>query len=358
MGSNNDTKSNVVPIVSKDDGKRKFEINRGMLSYLLTIKSSDAKVSAVDCMQGIDNAFLELERVSELKIYSQNVLAQLTGSLLHLMIALLQDAVDGGASRKELREMLPNVWRIHGKSSFIKHLQDWPRGYAGDFDAVNSIVDGDEDQPQDTLAGILGRMALHSLVAQQHREKLTLQSEEVRKVCRSFDTPRILSIACGPSRDLEKVQKEIAESGAELWLVDFDSDALDESRKRLSSISSQIRTIHADVKNPEVLFSLLDQSSGFHLIYAGGLMDYLVDQFIQYFLTRLSPLVLEGGVLMFTNIKTGNPYRPWIEIMAKWFLKERDEDTMMALLNSAGLQRNTLELDPTGLTWIAKAFRE
>ncbi len=334
---------------------KKLEIDGALLGQIHPIQWQGKGKLITDHLAEIDQAFLKLEENQDK--FPEGVLTHYAACLVHLLITLMQAAEVEGMTRYQIRDILPNSWRIHGQSSFGKHIQEWPHGYPGDFEAVNMIVDFKEDQPPTTLAGALGRIALYSPIAQQHREKLIVQSREVGRVCRNVKNPKILSIACGPSRDLENVQQEIKSSGAEVWLVDFDKDALDESKERLSSVSEQIRLIHANVKDIKNLFKILGESGGFNYVYAGGLLDYLPNRFIQYFLMKLSPLVLPSSSLMFTNINLGNPYRVWIEIMGNWRLKERGADTMEEFLAWTNCERKILELDQTGLTWLAKAIR-
>ena len=247
-----------------------------------------------DHLRRIDRAFLELEQTQSQ--YSADVLMHYVACLVHLLVVVMHTALGNGMSRNSIRKQIPNVWRIHGESSFGKHVQEWPRGYAGDFEVVDMIVDRVEKKAANTVSGALGRLALNSEITQQHREKLRKQAEEVAKVCRKHREPNIMSIACGSSRDLETVQEEIKDSQAKVWLIDQDKGALGSSLKRLSSIHDQVKTFNSDVKDLRSFFgSLKDQGLSFSLIYAGGLFDYLSDEFIESLISMLTPLISTGG---------------------------------------------------------------
>lgn len=160
----------------------------------------------------------------------------------------MTEAVNDGMDRAEIRSLLPNAWEAHRGSAFIRYIQDWPRGYRGDFEAINMIMDSAEWATETSLSGALGRVVLESPIAQQHREKIRIQAGAIERMCRRFDGAKILSIACGPSRDLELVMSTIEETGARAFLIDSDSDAIEESKARLSPIWDRVTAVRAEIQ--------------------------------------------------------------------------------------------------------------
>jgi hypothetical protein len=67
-------------------------------------------------------------------------------------------------------------------------------------------------------------------------------------------------------------------------------------------------------------------------------------------------LLRPGGVLFFTNIATGNPYRIWMTYLASWHLNERSELDLARSVESAAVPASALsvERDTTGLTLLAQ----
>jgi len=302
----------------------------------------------------VDQAFSRLEK--EFKDFSLSEAQNQVIALIHFLIYAVELAEQKGWIKEDIRSELFSTWRIHGYSSFVKHIQTWPRGYQGDFEVINMIVDRQEESAGNTLGGVIGRYALNSLIAQQHREKLKIQADLVRDACRKFEAPNIISIASGSSRDLEEVQYELKESKAQVLLIDFDNDALEESKRRLSGINNQVDTFLTNVRKlPKFFKGLNERGKKFHLIYAGGLFDYLPDSIIKIILKNLSDRFMhKDGILMFTSIAKGNPYRAWIETMGNWRLIERSKEEMEQLLSCVHSREQSLKLDPTGLTWIAR----
>jgi SAM-dependent methyltransferase len=217
------------------------------------------------------------------------------------------------------------------------------------------IVDWKEER--NSFQDIARNWALGCPIAQQHREKLRIQAELIEKVCNKHESPTIVSLACGSCRDLEPIQRLIKKSKAKLILIDFDNDAIAEALSRLEFIRDQIEAHQTDIRRlPKLSRDLGAKADNIHLIYAGGLFDYLKDGIIKILLLRLSELIRPEGQLFFTNV-VHNPYCSLIETIGNWKLIKRSEEDMKKILTYTQFERQDLKKDPTGLTWIAHATR-
>ena len=109
---------------------------------------------------------------------------------------------------------------------------------------------------------------------------------------------------------------------------------------------------------PRVLVKLPD-AGAFDLVVAGGLFDYLPDRWAVATLTAAGDLLAPGGRLFLSNIARGNPFRPWIEYLADWWLLERDEADLRRLLGQSGfdVERVKVFRDSTGLALLADATK-
>jgi hypothetical protein len=305
-----------------------------------------------DLLSSIDEEFCEFEKnfqtLSPAEAYNKLIV------LIHSLICGVLKAEINGWSKEDIRSLLDNAWRIHGYSSFGKHIQTWPRGYMADFEVIDMIVDRREENPPETIGGLIGKYALNSPIAQQHREKLRIQTETIKEVCKKILKPKILSLACGSSRDFEQAKCELKESQARILLVDFEPEALKESLRRLSEINGQIETLLVDIRKLRSFFKGLSEKDGeFHLILVGGLFDYLSSGIVKMIIKNLFENFLhKDGLFIFTNIAKGNPYRVWMETMGNWKLIERSEEDIKELLKSVNPAEYQLMREPTGLTWI------
>jgi len=137
-------------------------------------------------------------------------------------------------------------------------------------------------------------------------------------------------------------------------LVDADADALAFARERLDRLDGRCTFVQGRV--PRVLGKLRHEGP-FDLIVAGGLFDYLPDRWAVGTLAAAREQLGPGGRMFLSNIAKGNPYRPWIEYLADWWLIEREEADLRRLLGEAGfdVEKAKLSHDSTGLALIADA---
>ena len=322
-------------------------------------------------LRDVDLMFFDIEKKAE-KGFAPSLNNKIFSAINFLTQRVIA-AEKQGLNKDDIRAELPNAWRIHSESSFTKYAQDWPRDdIQGDYNIINMLMDKKEDADLNSIGGIIGRYALDCDITEQHRNKVKIQAEHIKKVCKKVKGAVILSIACGSARDVELAQKEIKESGAKIFLVDFDQEALNDAVSRLRSIENQLETFCIDVRQlPRIVKKLSEDNSEkkdgrivkqykFDLIYMGGLFDYLSTKFIKLILKNISNEFMgENGKLLFTNIAEGNQYRVWMETLVNWVLIERSEKEMRELLSATNMNYKKTELyrDPTYLAWVAVVSR-
>jgi hypothetical protein len=277
-------------------------------------------------------------------------------SIVHDICHALTHCEAAGAPVASIFEALENARAIHGQSPFVTRLQNWPRGYPGDFETIEWLWRGENRAPGGTLAHAIERYALTAAIAQQHRNKVSFQAACMLQAFATARPCRILSLGCGSNPDLRTVLDQVPPS-ARLVLCDADRDALEYSRERLAPLGDRCQFVRGFV--PRVLRRVREHGP-FDLILAGGLFDYLNDRFIAHTLadawnTLLSP----SGRIVFTNIATGNPYRVWIEYLADWKLIERSEDDIIGLCRLGGIPAPPVIVrDATSLALVAALTKE
>jgi SAM-dependent methyltransferase len=235
----------------------------------------------------------------------------------------------------------------------MRRCQDWPRGYAGDFETIEYLVTGVNHAVPGTLGWHIEKILLESQVVQQHRNKLNRQSLEIAHTINKSNTARVLSIACGGGLDLLPVLPCLRGFAGDIVLNDCEPAALDLAAQRLQPATTRFRLEPGNVLR--VARQLAD-SDPFDSIIAGGLFDYLPDRAVVFLLRLLfQNLLAPGGVLLFTNIAAGNSWRTLMEYGANWTLIERSESRIRELVAEANIPHSCLALrrDSTGLALIA-----
>jgi hypothetical protein len=255
-------------------------------------------------------------------------------------------------SKADLIEVLGPARLLHSTSPFIAHVQNWPRGRVGDFEAVELLMNQRNRAEPGTIGFWLEQYALNSAIAQQHRNKVLHQAHLILEtvVGKRDKGAAILSIGCGSSLDISQIKSALTALPGRFVLVDSDQDALELSRLRLAHLAERVTLVNGNVFEK---VSTLKRLGPFDLIIAGGLFDYLSDRLAE-FLIRIAvhEWLTQGGRLFFTNIASGNPFRYWIDFLANWTLKERSMDQLQAMTSTAAYGASTsIEFDPSHLTF-------
>ena len=255
------------------------------------------------------------------------------------------EAADLG--REEIVQILEPVRRVHARSPFVARLQQWPRGYAGDFETVEYLISG-TNRAGDPLARVCESYALTRSIAQQHRNRVRHQAGRILRVLLAQPgASRIASLACGSCPDLRSILDQLPMLAGEIWLNDIDAAAIDLSRTALMPIEDRCRFIEDDA----VSAARRMPRGAFDLVLAGGLFDYLPDRVAVLLIQMVWRLLAPGGTFFFTNIASSNPYRPLIEYFGDWKLIERSEDDIYRICDAAGISRRnaTIAREETGL---------
>jgi hypothetical protein len=284
----------------------------------------------------------------------------LVWAMMHEGIALVVLAHENGLADQDIRAEIAPVRAIQRSSPFVCRLQDWPRGYPGDFETIEYICGRRNKAQEGTIGWYIEAMTLNTPIAQQHRNMVSRQAALLGELVTRKRDSRILIVACGAAPDVRQVLPLLERSSCRLVLNDMDADALTYCRQRLLSLGDRVECVHGNVLR---CCRRLADSGPFDLILCGGLCAYLTDGWMTFLLQRLmcclSNAETGAGRLFLTNIRVGNPYRPWMEYFADWQLMERSQADLQAILEDVGLASSGASIvpDPSGLTWFVEATR-
>jgi len=267
---------------------------------------------------------------------------------MHMLCGALEAAGNAGLPAEIIRAVVRPAYYVHSHSGFISRLQEWPRGYPGDYETIEWIANPTPQAGVDDPAYWLEWYALNCPIAQQHRNKLAWQRNLIHEA--STRSGRILNVGCGGCADLAGSPSFIGD--CDFTLLDMDGDALALASQRLRGARST-RVVERDV-----IRGVRDAigRGPYDLVLCGGLFDYLPDRLISRLLWQISGAVAADGYIAFTNISDRNPFRVWIENLANWHLIHRSEDQMRKIVHEAGISpdRLVIERDASGLTLLCR----
>ena len=352
------SRMSFAALSQEGEGRMSIVLTAPACTQLVTPYPFPAKIAAAEAaLSGLRRAVKSFVALNASAPGYDTLAQEVTHGIRRMTTAILECEGAGVSTQKILQHLAP-ARLIHHNSPFVARAQDWPRGYAGDFETIEYLCDAvNRADAGDPVARCIEEYALASDITRQHRNKLELQAEMMLRYCRSKKGARILSVGCGGARDLRMIAGLLRDCDAEFVLCDSDAGALELARAKLGAFARKCTFVNGRV--PRVL-NRLKVRGAFDLVIAGGLFDYLPDRWISLMVGEVWRQMLNcGGTMFFTNIAAGNPYRPWMEYLADWSLIERTEGDVERLCRDAGVSDGAVSLtrDGTGLTIIARVVK-
>lgn len=263
-----------------------------------------------------------------------------------------------------MRELVGEARESHALSPFVRRLQTWPRGYPGDFETIDHLLTQENRADPVSFGFVIEQYCLGTPLAQQHRNKMQRQTQEVLQALLQTDPnassssfPRVLVLAAGCCPELRAAMPFVQSRDFRAVLCDTDSGAIEFSKHALASLGERVVTLEGDVV---WCADGIEENGPYDLIATGGLFDYLDDKWAQRTLGLvLNDWLAPGGKLFFTNIATLNPFRLWMRCVVDWNVIERTDSQLRELIAGAyeGAVYIRVERDPTALAHMATVRR-
>jgi extracellular factor (EF) 3-hydroxypalmitic acid methyl ester biosynthesis protein len=243
------------------------------------------------------------------------------------------------------QEFVRQHWhRLFLGSPFGHRTYHKPLGYAGDYEMMNMIY---RNQPE---GGSLYEKLIHLLLVSQwpaqavrHRADLVRGNllNETARAARAGKMARILSVGCGPAREIQDFLRESPLSDqAEFTLMDFNQETLAHTSQKLAEVRRQFSRRARFATRQLSVFELLkrtQQRNGgpenkFDLIYCAGLFDYLAPPTCEALMSLWhDDWLAPGGLLLVANMDDTKPFRHFIEFILDWQLIYRSSREFFSL---------------------------
>ncbi len=274
-----------------------------------------------------------------------------TISGIHDLCCNISEAERKSVDKQFILNEISDLRLIHSKSPFIKRLQEWPRGYMGDFETIEYLCENKNRVTNNNIEYFLEEYALKSNIAQQHRNKLNILSNYIIETIINKKRARILIVGCESGRNIRNIQNIIKSHDFNIIINDMDQNAISFIKENLNDdILTKCTFIPLNII--KLVKREMYNYEKFDLILLGGLFDYLNDKSIVCILENLHHFLTESGRMIFTNINKGNPFRIWIEYLANWKLIERSQEECLNLCIDSNIALNKIKTykEETGLS--------
>lgn len=258
------------------------------------------------------------------------------------------------------------LWPFIERAPFMQRTNVKPRGYAGDATMMQMIYD-DAWEGSSSFGKVLHKHPVEHPGAQAVRNRRLLVPRRLAEVIAtsSADPFRVLSVACGPARELEEILAT-PEACRRVWLtlLDQDPDALAAAQAtvervgRMRGAPVQARTVSDSVRTLLKERDLPGRLGRFHFLYSMGMFDYLTPPVAKAVLARLYELLEPGGVAVVGNYHVENRSRYYMAYWLDWNLYYRTEEEMMALARDLPDARVSVELDDSRCQMFLKLERK
>ncbi len=219
------------------------------------------------------------------------------------------------------------IAKVLWQDPFTAHGYNKPRGYSGDAALLDYLYGLMTCPPGTSAAGIKVFGQLMNLqAALSVRSRAQILARMIDETAAHFESPRILSIACGHLREAGQSRAIREGKVGEFVALDQDETSLAEVERTVGR--QGVKTVHHSVR--DILAGKVDLQ-GFHFVYAAGLYDYLSER-VAMRLTRLMfDMLVPNGRLLIANFAPTLPEVAYMEAFMDWKLIYRTPDEMSVL---------------------------
>jgi extracellular factor (EF) 3-hydroxypalmitic acid methyl ester biosynthesis protein len=237
-----------------------------------------------------------------------------------------------------------------------------PQGYPGDYLVMEHIYDGAPrgDTAFASTAHMLGVQIGQFVVKRKDLVRDALATAIAQH--RRSDPIRIVSLGCGPARELIELVRTVGDDAPETVfnLVDQDGAALKfagsgmaralRERGAGSRFGIELRQISVLRMLREIAPTQLFGEAD--IIYSAGLFDYFSDRTCHVLTRRLYDALRPGGLLILGNMKAGTDMVWPLELIADWSLAYRSAENVLDWADELTDAEISLRTEATGYDYI------
>lgn len=320
------------------------ELERGLSEKIEYFFRSDVK--------GFIENLIKLERMIKDKNIPENyILNELTNASSELLKkgGELEEAIKDKALMKKIKldfRSLVDYWVC--KSNIIRLSLKESYGYSGNYVVLETIYDNIP------ISGGLGFYYDKSFLNTPYVVAVRNRKEKMKGFLTAFlqksglSLVNILNLGSGPCREIIELLPHIdIKKRLRFTCVDFDENAINFAKDRLRLLPENIEVefIRENILNMIQFKGQTLIADKQDLIYSIGLTDYLTDEVlkrvISFCLSRLSP----KGMFIIAHKDRDKNIALAPDWFCDWVFQPRDIDSLIKLVNDAGIKDLTIDVD-------------
>lgn len=216
------------------------------------------------------------------------------------------------------------------ESELCKYCYDKPKGYAGDFGAIELIWLGHTAPHTRRYAGttVRGQLLNAYFLSSENCRANIDRIIRFRKMLCSFKGQSIASVGSGSAIEICEAYRVGGKPSADVHLFDQDENALVAAQSQLAFFPIQLHCYGGNV----IRNIIIKKQQRYDLIYSSGMFNYVelpsARKITEVLWNQLNP----GGTLVICNAHPDNPTRVWMECVNHWYLNYKNEDQMSSLV--------------------------
>lgn len=262
------------------------------------------------------------------------------------------DVQSGALNQNQIRRIFASFGSGWSERSMMGRIFWQPRGYAGDFDLIDTLYKKINPNASERTSGwdnfIFSCECNGSII---RRKKMTsdLILDSVKQFEVAGKTCRIADVACGPCTAEHDAFTQLDNLGikpsrAQFDCFDGDPGAVLYAKNKLAKTpwGKTIRYIEGNVLET---FSKNKHPDGYHRIIAAGIFDYFPPEYFSFILAELYKSLTPRGLLVVGNFGDRSPDRYALTV-GNWMLHFRSKSEIENLAKNAGLSSGDFTVNP------------
>lgn len=295
-----------------------------------SVSTSSKKLISIDVQQLV---FLLKQTILELPENVKRQGEKTTFASLKKLIEILHsiritlDDEDEKVLREAFREQIQPLTNM---SKFCQYVLAKPRGYPGDFLAMEMIWRGrvlsDSYRYEGTteVGRYLNAFTFDLENSEANEYRVSFLADKIMQ----FAPRSLASIGSGSAIELRSLlQSYFSDRIESIHLFDQDEEALERAKNYLLPVAHKVKC-----EKGNIIKKLLSSNPAtYDFIYSSGMFDYFDNEASKRLISRLWSWVNPGGCLLVTNAKPDNPTKLWMEYGADWYLSYKTTNELKAL---------------------------